>query len=352
MHWDRGSRCGLRGWTVLFVLASLASACGGEPRPTGPTTTVRMGFSAWPGWLPWQIALEENLFEPSGARVDLTYFESYTESLAALGDGRLDANTQTLNDTLSSVAGGSDQVIVLVNDYSSGNDQCIAREGISNIADLRGRVIAVEFGVVDHFLLLLALRRAGVDPSEVTIENVLTDVAAENFAMGMYDAVCVFAPFTTTALERPGSIPLVTSQTFPGAIPDYLVVTRDLAENHPSDVQALVNTWWRVRRFMENNPTRAVEIMAARAGVSTPEYDAYAQGTTLLTLEQNVETLGPTPGDCSTLGIDARLYTECTALSIADFLYTDAMLIRAPLSEAQIRGSWTDRFVRGATQPD
>jgi len=321
-------------------------ACDEQAARPVPETTVRMGFSAWPGWFPWQIGEEEGLFARTGGMVELIYYESYTDSIAALANGELDANAQTLNDTLFSVAQGDDQVIVLVNDNSTGNDQCIAREGINTVADLVGKQVAVEFGVVDHFLLLLALRRAQVDPASVTIVNELTDVAAQNFAAGMYDATCVFAPFTTTALARTGSFPLITSRTFPGAIPDYLVMNRGFAEEYPGDVQALVDAWWLIRDFMEDDEARAMEIMVARAGVPEPEYRSYAEGTTLFSLEDNLEALGRPPQPCEQLGADAGTYTECVAYEIAQFLLDDAQLIEEPLTEERLQGVWTDRFVR------
>lgn len=334
---------------TLGICTVLAGALGCEEASDElppPDTTVRMGFSAWPGWFPWQIALEEDLFAQSGAMVELVFYESYTESLTDLAEGKLDANTQTLNDTLLSVAGGDEQVIVLVNDNSHGNDQCIGAEGITSVMDLVGKTVAVEFGVVDHFLLLLALRRYEIDPEDVDIVKELTDVAAEKFAAGEYDAVCVFAPFTTTALQRAGSSVIVSSETFPGAIPDYLVVSEELARDHPGDVAALVDTWWSIREFMAEKPERAAEIIAARAGVSQADYATYERGTRFFTLEQNLEALGAPPAACNVLGADERLYTACVAFAIADFLLQDAALIDAPIGEAAIRASWTDRFVR------
>src|SRR5262245_5402583 len=132
---------------VAVTLAS-ASACAKEPAATtgpdsGADTTVTLAFSAWPGWFPWQIAEEKGLFAANGVTVELKYFDSYTDSLTALATGQVDANSQTLNDTLASVSGGSKQTIVLVNDNSTGNDQIIARDGIASVTDLRGKTIAV-----------------------------------------------------------------------------------------------------------------------------------------------------------------------------------------------------------------
>ncbi|MEM8546012.1 MAG: aliphatic sulfonates ABC transporter substrate-binding protein, partial [Cyanobacteria bacterium P01_H01_bin.119] len=58
-------------------------------------------------------------------------------------------------------------------------------------------------------------------------------------------------------------------------------------------VQALVNTWFDIRAFMEENPERANEIMAARASVSTEEFDKYLAGTRFFTLEENLEAFQP-----------------------------------------------------------
>lgn len=287
----------LRRLTPLLVAALLAAvaACAAEETPEAGTASaggpakITLGFSAWPGWFPWQVAAEQGLFAENGVDVELKYFDSYTDSLNALATGQIDANSQTLNDTLASVAGGAQQTVVLVNDNSTGNDQIIAAEGIDTVADLKGKTVAAEQGTVDHYLLLLALRQAGLSEADVTFTPLLTDAAAAAFVAGQVDAVGVFAPFTTTALQRPGSKAVATSADFPGAIPDHLVVTRDLLQRDPAAVQGLVNTWFDTVAWIAENRPRALEIMAKRAGVSVADYEAYDKGTTIFTLEQNRE---------------------------------------------------------------
>ncbi|GIE97357.1 ABC transporter substrate-binding protein [Paractinoplanes rishiriensis] len=263
------------------------------------TTTVRLGFSAWPGWFPWQVAQEQGLFAKNGVTVDLKYFESYTDSLTALSTGNLDANSQTLNDTLSSVSGGAKQTVVLVNDNSTGNDQIIARPGITTVADLRGKKVAAEQGTVDHYLLLLALKQAGLSEKDVEFTPLLTDAAAAAFVAGKVDAVGVFAPFTTTALELPGSKAIATSKDFPGAIPDHLVFTAGFVKEHKTEVQAVVQTWFDTVAWIKANPDQAVEIMAKRGGVTATDYKSYDAGTTIFTKQQNLDafTPGSTPAN-------------------------------------------------------
>jgi NitT/TauT family transport system substrate-binding protein len=317
----------LRATTAACAAAILLVAgCGQAEQTTsggeaGKTATVRLGFSAWPGWFPWQVAQEQGLFAKNGVTVDLKYFESYTDSLTALGTNNLDANSQTLNDTLSSVSGGAKQTIVLVNDNSTGNDQIIARPGINSVADLKGKKVAAEQGTVDHYLLLLALKNAGLSEKDVQFTPLLTDAAAAAFVAGKVDAVGVFAPFTTTALELSGSKAISTSADFPGAIPDHLVFSADFVSAHPDTVQAMVKTWFDTLAWIKANPDAAVGIMAKRAGVSPADYKTYDAGTTIFSRDQNLAAFnsGNTPANL-----------DYQANSIAEFLVSTKLVDKKP----------------------
>ncbi|MCX7595438.1 MAG: ABC transporter substrate-binding protein [Fischerella sp.] len=327
---------------LFFISLIVAVSCtpspqtsrSGNPAVT-PTNTkpIQFGFSAWPGWFPWQIAQEQKLFEANQVNVDLKWFDGYLDSINALRAGQLDANTQTLNDTISSVAAGSDQVIVLVNDNSTGNDKIIVREGINTIADLKGKKVAAEEGTVDHFLLLLGLKKAGLTQADIQFQPLETGAAAAAFVAGQVDAVGVFAPFTTKALSRPGSKELFSSKDFPGAIPDHLVVSRKLINERQQDVQALVNTWFATLDFMKANQEKAYEIMAKRAGVSVSEYKAYDAGTKIFTLDDNLKAF--TPGQNMT---SLRYAAE----EISKFLVESGLIKQAP----NLNQIFDDRFIK------
>src|SRR5262249_34879731 len=98
---------------ALLLAGALAAGSPAQPAGTRPASSgasggkIVLGFSAWPGWFPWQVAADEGLFAKNGVNVELKYFDSYTDSLNALATGSIDANSQTLNDTLASVVGGA-----------------------------------------------------------------------------------------------------------------------------------------------------------------------------------------------------------------------------------------------------
>ncbi len=275
---------------VLVALPACGDNGGGGDSSgssdAGSSETLKIGYSAWPGWFPLAVTEEAGIFDQVGLDVDLRYFTDYLSSLDAMTAGRLDANTQTLNDTMAGVAAGDEQVIVVVNDNSTGNDQIICDESITSIDQLAGKTVAAEAGVVDHFLLLQGLESVGLTEDDIDFRGVLTADAAAAFAGGEFDCVGVFAPFTTTALERPGSHAVFDSSDFPGTIPDHIVVAKELVEDRPEDVQKLVEAWYLTLDYIAANPQEALEIMAAQAEVTPAEYEEYEAGTTIFTVEQ------------------------------------------------------------------
>nr|WP_228035462.1 ABC transporter substrate-binding protein [Oculatella sp. LEGE 06141] len=304
-----------------------------SPAPAVTSEPVRLGFSAWPGWFPWQVAEEEGLFEANNVNVELTWFDGYLDSINALAAGQLDANSQTLNDTISSVSGGADLVIVLTNDNSTGNDKIIAAEGINSIEDLRGRRVAAEEGTVDHFLLLLGLEQAGMTQDDIEFQPLETGAAAAAFVAGQVDAVGVFAPFTTRALERPGSQELFSSADFPGSISDHLVVSRQMVEQRPNDVQALVNTWFATLSTITQEGDKALDTMSKRAGVTLDEYKEYDAGTTIFDIDDNLQAMQP-GNDMTSLPYAAE--------QISNFLVQSGLAPEAP----DLSNLFDDRFIQ------
>ncbi len=321
-------------FSTLLLLVSCGKSDVQLSKSSLPADGVTVGFSAWPGWLPWQVAMEEGLLDTKQGKFSVQWFGNYLDSLKAFQAGKIQANSQTLNDTIAAIAHGADQVVVLVNDNSTGNDKIIARAGIGTVADLRGKRIAAEIGTVDHFLLMIGLQRAGLSANDVTIVPMEASQSAAAFVAGKVDAAAVFAPFTTEAFKRPGSKELFSSKTYPGMVVDHLVVTRSLIKDHPEQVQALVNTWFDTLNYSQRNAAKSMQIQAKRAGVTVPEYEAYAQGTKIFTLAQNIDALYPARGsDISVPG---------TASIIAKFLY-DAHLTK---TLPDIDGMFDDRFVK------
>jgi NitT/TauT family transport system substrate-binding protein len=286
--------------------ASAPSDTVGGSSPATDGATLRVGYSAWPGWFPLAVAEDQGIFEQAGVDVELTYFVDYIASLDALTAGSIDVNTQTLNDTIFAVAAGSPQRIIATNDNSTGNDAVICDASITSVADLAGRSIAAEPGVVDHFLLLQGLAEEGLTEDDIDFQGLPTASAAAAFAGGEFDCVAVFAPFTVQALEREGSAVLFSSADFPGAISDHLVATADAVDEHAAELQELVDAWYMTLAWIADNPEEATAIMAEAAEVTPEEYEAFAEGTTIFDADQALDSFEDRADDPTSLPEMAR----------------------------------------------
>ena len=326
--------------SIFCLSLLLVISCSQNPQPPSVTDNapeeeaIVIGYSNWAGWWPWAIAEEEELFAKNNVNVEMKWFDGYLESMEALAAGQLDGNCQTLNDTISFAANAvNGEVVVLVNDNSAGNDKIIVAEGIDTIEDLKGKKVAIEEGVVDDFLLTLALESKGMKRSDVEIVPLETGAAAAAFAAGQVDAVGAFAPFWLTALKREGSKELISSAEFPGAIPDLLVVTQKLIDEQPDKVQAIVNTWFDVLDFMVQNPERSDEIMAERADVTLEELQLFKEGTRMFTLEDNLTAFSEG---------NSMEHMPFAARQMADFMVSVDFIPEAP----DLTKILDDRFVR------
>jgi NitT/TauT family transport system substrate-binding protein len=308
----------------------------GAPTESTEIDSIKIGYSAWPGWFPLAVAEQAGIFEQVGLDVELVYFADYIASIDAMAAGELDFVTQTLNDTMASVAFGSEQVIVVVNDNSTGNDKIICDGSIGSIEEMAGKTVAAEAGVVDHFLLVQGLESVGMTEDDIDFRGVLTDAAAAGFAAGEFDCVGVFAPFWLTALEREGSAEVFSSADFPGLIPDHIVATRDIVDNNPRAVQKLVDAWYLTLDYMADNPDEATEIMAGVAETSVEDYESFAEGTTLFSAEDALEAFQP--GDDTT----SLMYT---AELINPFLVDSGFTESEAALEGLFDGSFTQDYV-------
>jgi NitT/TauT family transport system substrate-binding protein len=116
--------------SIPLISTSCSTTNSNNVKPTASVATktkasskiLRLGFSAWPGWFPWQVAKEREIYNNN---VELKWYDNYSESISTLNEGKIDANSQTLGDTIAAVANGADLVVVLTNDHSTGNDKII-----------------------------------------------------------------------------------------------------------------------------------------------------------------------------------------------------------------------------------
>jgi NitT/TauT family transport system substrate-binding protein len=262
------------------VLLSAAPGQAKEP--------LKIGFSDWPGWTPLQIAVDKGWFKEAGVDVDMQWFD-YSASLDAFSAGKLDGDFVANGDSLGIGANGAKNVIYLLTDYSSGNDQVVGAPGVKSVKQLKGKKVGVEVGLVDHLLLEYALRHAGMKVTDVTLVNAKTNETPQVLASGSVAAIAAWQPVSGQAMKQdPGARPIFTSAQAPGLIFDGLAVSPQSLKDRRDDWNKVMTVWYRIVAYINNPKTNAdaLKIMAARDGVDVATYKPYVKGTHILTLAE------------------------------------------------------------------
>jgi NitT/TauT family transport system substrate-binding protein len=211
----------------------------------------------------------------------------------------------TNGDALVTGATGKKGIGIIINDYSNGNDMIVARQGIDDVAALKGKKIGVEVGFVSHLLLLKALESAGLSETDVTIVNVPTDKTAETLATGDVDAISAWQPNSGQALKLVGgSKAIFTSADIPGIIYDLLYVSPESLSARQDDWQKVAKVWFQIVDFIKDpaNKSEVLEILSARVQISPAEYEPFLNGTKILTLEENKKRFVDSQGLESVVG--------------------------------------------------
>lgn len=259
---------------------------------------LKIGYSDWPGWVAWEVAVQKGWFKQEGVDVEFKWFD-YAPSLDAFSAGKVDAICVTNGDALGIGESGKPSTCIVINDYSNGNDMIVARPGIKSVADLKGKKVGVELGLVDHLLLLKALEKSGMTDQDVTLKGMATTETPQALQSKGVDAIAAWQPNSGNALRQvPGSKTIFSSKDVPGLIYDGLYVSRDNLAAHKEEWAKVVKVWFKCVAYINDPATQedAVKIMAARDGLTPEQYKAFLSGTKLHDLDMDVKAFTPGEG--------------------------------------------------------
>jgi NitT/TauT family transport system substrate-binding protein len=289
-------------------LCAVGFGCGGdkpaeapataapEPAPAAPAPVpdpaaaapLRVAYSDWPGWTAFEVGIQKGWFKEAGVNVEFSWFD-YLPSMEAFAAGKVDAVMMTNGDALVTGANGAKSKLILVTDYSNGNDKIIAKPGIKSLKDLKGKKIGLELTLVEHLLLLQGLQKIGLKQQDVQLVSFPTNETPAALTSGQVDAVAAWYPTSGQALNAlPGSTAVFSSADVPGLIYDTVAVSPQSLAQRKDDWAKFTKVWYRIADYVRDPATQAdaVAIMAAKVGVKPEEYAKAMPGTYFLSLAE------------------------------------------------------------------
>src|SRR5258708_13257651 len=225
-------------WTFALALLGVSIM-----ERSAAAASLSVGYSDWPGWVAWQVAIDKGWIKDAGLDVSFQWFD-YSASMDAFTAGKIDGNLMTNGDTLVTGAGGGKGIMIMLTDYSSGNDMIVGEPGIKGLKDLKGKKVGIEVGLVEHLLLLHALQTAGMTEKDVSLVNAKTNETPQVLASKQVAAIGAWQPISGQAMKAvPGARPLYTSAKAPGLIYDVLAVSPATLKAHRPHLTKLILLW-------------------------------------------------------------------------------------------------------------
>lgn len=284
---------------VLFCMSIFMVGCDNTAKiPTTKSKSentpadkqpITIGYSDYPGWVAWQIAIDKGWFKEAGLNVDFKWFD-YSASLNAFAANQIDAVTIAHGDNLVIASGGTKGLLILATDQGADNDLIIAKSGVESIADLKDKTVVVEKGLVDHLLLDMALTDANIKPEQIKLVNAITNEIPQVFNSKDVVAAALWQPVANQALKSvAGSKIIYTASQKPGIIYGAMSVNAEHLMHHKEDWVKILGVWNKVVAYIQNPQTNedAVKIMSKRAGIAPEQYKQYIDGTHFLNIQDN-----------------------------------------------------------------
>lgn len=270
----------IRYLAILALLLTLGGSAQADP--------LKIAYSDWPGWTVLEIAKQKGWFKDAGVDVDLKWFD-YSPSLDAFSAGKVDAVTVVPSDALVIGSSGAKSKFVFITDFSEGNDMIVGAPGINSIKDLKGKKVGIEVTLVEHLLLMRALKVNGMAPTDVTLVKTATNDTPQTLASGQVSAIGAWYPVSGQALKLvANSKPLFTSADAKGLIWDVLAVNPQSYADHKADWKKVASVFYKCVAYLKDPKTRddAISIMAAKVGMSASDYAKNVDKTHFMTLPE------------------------------------------------------------------
>lgn len=275
--------------TVAACGLALAS-CGEKPaekaQAPAAAKTYTIGWTIYAGWMPWPYAEQAGIVkkweDKYGVDIKVVQINDYVESLNQFTAGKLDGVTATNMDGLTvPAAGGKDTTVLMIGDYSNGNDGIVLK-GADKLADIKGQSVNLVELSVSHYLLARGLETAGLKPTDVKTVNTSDADMVAAFGAPATTAVVTWNPLLAEIKGMPKAKEVFSSSQIPGEILDTLLVSTEALKANPNLGKALTGIWYETMALMKSDTPEgkaAREAMGKLSGTDLAGYDAQLKTT-------------------------------------------------------------------------
>lgn len=195
---------------------------------------------------PSKVPQADGLYEKNlGAQIEWKKFDSGADVIAAIASGAVDVGYVGSSPLAAAASKQLPIETIFVVGLIGESEALVARDGsgITKLADLVGKKVAVPFVSTTHYSLLAGLKHEGIDAKSVQILNLRPPEIAAAWERGDIDAAYVWDP-SLGQIRASGAVIIDSSKVAEWGAPtfDAWIVRTDFAKEHPEAVTGFVKT--------------------------------------------------------------------------------------------------------------
>jgi len=244
--------------------------------PLSADQTIRIGVQKYGTLIILQTrgALEKRLAS-SGVKVTWNEFPGGPQLLEALSAGSIDFGTTGEAPPVFAQAAGSPLVYVGVEPPAPTGEAILVHKDspIKTVADLKGKKVALNKGSNVHYLLVKALEKAGLKPSDIQPVYLPPADGRAAFESNAVDAWVIWDPFFAAGQTATGARTLADGTGLVQNLQFYLA-RREFAQSHGDLLKIIDEQITQTDAWAQEHQAETVDLLAQKTGIDKPSVQA------------------------------------------------------------------------------
>lgn len=310
----------IRGVALIFALYV---GVGCQMGPQVPREMVRLAIPALEQNALMYIADDQGYFAQNGLAVTFRNYETGVATIHAVMEGEADLAEAAEFPFVRAVMAQQPVKIIASNDRFE-NDYLLARQdrGIRQVADLRGKRIALARQTIADFYLGRFLRLSGIAAQDVTIVDVAPAQFADAFGRDDVDALVAWQPYISQIQQKQGSQALTWRVQSNQMVYGVLIAGQSWLAAHTGTAERFLRALADAETYIARNPEQSQAIVRKRLGYDVSYMsEVWPQHRFSLSLDLSLVIAM----DDEARWLTANNYGQPPAPNPADSIYADAL---------------------------
>ncbi|BAY64939.1 aliphatic sulfonates ABC transporter substrate-binding protein [Calothrix brevissima NIES-22] len=260
---------------------SLLQSSQAQTRPGINTKVVNLAYQTSGDIVKIKGAVEPRL-KALGISVNWVPFPAGPQLLEAMNANRVDIGSVGETPPIFAQAAGAQLVYIAGRKPSKGEGQAIIVQKdspIKKVADLKGKRVVFQKGSSAHYLVLRALKEAGLKFSDIQPVSLTPSEARDAFLQKKIDAWAVWDPALAYVQKNAGAR-IIRNSARISTQGGFYVARRQFATENPEVVKVILEEIDKLGEWAENNTKEVAKILAPELKLEVSLLETVAQRRT------------------------------------------------------------------------